>query len=226
MHRPMAASWVAVVFFVVVHLTRALPSDASEAPSTGLRGAGSVPPSARLLQQDSGDGCNQGGPGVAEGSIRFANTSIVIKAPASTIWGFLTRMQYWGMWNDVFSVEMEGAPEVGKHFKISSYFATAPWGLRKTKLTFNLTELEKEKQICWEDAGLPGLQARHCFTFCKVEEGTLLYNYEDHSGVFKRPVRGVMGQATTDGFNRFNDALRNQSESAATAQLAKPAPPQ
>jgi len=222
----MAASRCTLAIFAILHLARALPANLSEASLNGLRGAGSVPSSTRLLlgQQGGGDGCNEGGPGIREGAIRFANTSIVINASASTIWSFLIGMEDWAKWNDVFSVKITGAPELGKHFQIKSYFATAPFGLKHTTLQFNLTVLEQDRRLCWEDVGVPGLSARHCYVFCNVEEGTLLYNYEDHSGLLKYIARRTMGQATTDGFARFNEMLRNQSEMAALAKHNESAP--
>jgi len=225
----MSTSRCVALLVAILHLVRALPANISEAPPSGLRGAVGVAGGARpvLRQQSNGDSCSTGGPGVPEDFARFANTSITIKAPASTIWSFLIDMEHWAKWNDVFSVRIEGAPELelGKHFMISSYFATAPWGLRRTTLRFNLTAMEQDTRLCWEALGVPGLSARHCYAFCNVEGGTLLYNYEDHSGLLEDIVRRTMGQATTDGFARFNYFLRNQSESAAMTKFAGPDSP-
>jgi hypothetical protein len=127
-------------------------------------------------------------------------------------------MEDWEAWNDVFSVRISGAPELGKRFWISSRFRTAPWLLRRSTVRFNLTELVEEKRICWDPMGIMGISGRHCYVFCDAEKnGTLIYNYEDHSGFMKYLVRNTMGRATTDGFARFNEFLRNRSEAAAAA---------
>mmetsp|Transcript_32154 Transcript_32154/g.81182 ORF Transcript_32154/g.81182 Transcript_32154/m.81182 type:complete len:220 (-) Transcript_32154:312-971(-) len=158
--------------------------------------------------------CLEGGPAVGEGAIRFANSSIVINASTAMVWGVLADLEAWGKWNDVFAALIDGPPEVGKRLTLRLYLRTALPGMRHWQARLNVTELKEGRRICFDPVGMPGVAARHCYVLCPVAEGTLMYHYEDQSGLLKHLLLKIMGRVTTEGFKRFNAFLRNQSEAA------------
>jgi len=159
--------------------------------------------------------CGQGGPPLmCDTCLRFANTSVTINASAEVVWDLLTGMGGWDEWNDVFTASVGGQDlQVGTMFTIGSHFRTAPAAnFERTTVLFKLTVLEELEEVCWNAMGIPGIWGRHCFLLCTAQEGTLVYNYEDHRGMMASTTRQMMGNATTDGFNRFNDNLTSEAE--------------
>jgi len=162
--------------------------------------------------------CRVGGPVEPEGYKRFANTSIWISSPAQTIWDILVDMPTWADWNDVFKVTFHKGPAVNstnpsEWFEVHSYFETAWPLMRRTVVWMQLTRFDAvNHKICWNPQGFLGLHGIHCFVLCPSGDGTQVYNYEDQKGPLSGMVRRTMGGPTTDGFNKFNEALRVKCE--------------
>jgi hypothetical protein len=141
--------------------------------------------------------------------MRLIETTIDIRAPATRIWSILTAFSAYPAWNP-FIIAAEGEPRPGARLKIT----IAPPG--RPPMTFRPVVLVAvpERELRWLGRLLlPGLfDGQHEFQLEQREAACRFHHSERFSGILLPLFGDGLFQATREGFEAMNAALKKRAE--------------
>ena len=71
--------------------------------------------------------------------------STTVKIPRAKVWRHVSKMKTWDRWQPVFSVEIDGAPAVGKTFAVTCHWSDGTVDVANEKIV----TVERQRSICW-----------------------------------------------------------------------------
>mmetsp|Transcript_8558 Transcript_8558/g.16204 ORF Transcript_8558/g.16204 Transcript_8558/m.16204 type:complete len:183 (-) Transcript_8558:186-734(-) len=141
------------------------------------------------------------------------NETTVIAAPREEVWPVLFSMAEWATWNEVFAIQIDGPPEVGKPLRITSHWEDGTTSVSNEKIV----TVEYPSRMCWEYQDLPQwlLGTDRCISLAEAQDFdgkpiTHLANYEVFDGPVSTFVKWYKGYLIEDGFRKFNRALKTK----------------
>ncbi|MFY0601709.1 MAG: SRPBCC domain-containing protein [Cyclobacteriaceae bacterium] len=137
-------------------------------------------------------------------------TSINIKAAASSVWKVLMDHENYATWNP-FITEISGATEVGGSLSLM----IRPEGKKPMMIQPTVLKNESETEFRWiGHLFVKGLfDGEHYFKLEPIGKNeTKLIHGENFSGLMVAPILKMVGESTLKGFHAMNLALKNQSE--------------
>lgn len=143
--------------------------------------------------------------------MRQIETAIDIKAPARRIWSILTDFRSYPAWNP-FIVAAEGEPVLGARLKVT----IAPPGRRPMSFRPVIRVAARERELRWRGRlFLPGLfDGEHAFRLEQRRDFCRLHQTEKFSGILVARFGETLFEATQQGFEAMNRALKARAESA------------
>jgi hypothetical protein len=143
--------------------------------------------------------------------MRSIRTEVAIDRPAELVWAILADIDRWEQWNPFAKVR--GRLAVGERIEIElTPPGKKPMGFRPT-----ITKLEPGREFRWlGHLGLAGIfDGEHGFRVdpqgaraCRFEQ------FESFGGILAGPILWLAGDATRQGFEAMNRALKARAESA------------
>ena len=143
--------------------------------------------------------------------MKTLQTEIIIAAPPEKIWKLLMDLDGYGTWNP-FIIEISGDMKAGSSLNVTmSIEGREPATFKPTVLSV----VENEK-FCWRGSlAIPGMfQGTHYFNLEKFEDGkTRFIQGEIFKGLMVKTILRRIGKQTLDGFQKMNQALKENAES-------------
>jgi hypothetical protein len=146
--------------------------------------------------------------------MKTISTSIDINASPAAVWAVLTDQAAFPEWNP-FVTKFAGDLALGGRLEVQ----IAPPGRRGMTFRPRVTAVKPERRLEWLGRLLvPGLfDGRHAFELVELPDGgTRLVQSETFSGLLVR-LSGSMLDATLDGFQAMNQAVKQRAETVAAA---------
>lgn len=146
--------------------------------------------------------------------MKTLSSSIDISATPAAVWAVLTDQASFADWNP-FVRKFAGELVLGGRLEVQ----IAPPGHRGMTFRPRVTALEPQRRLEWLGRlMLPGtFDGRHAFELvARPDGGTRLVQSETFSGLLVR-MSGPMLDATVDGFEAMNEAVKQRAESVAAA---------
>ena len=142
--------------------------------------------------------------------MRTLHTEIGILAPAERVWAIVIDTDRWAEWSPF--AKASGRFAVGERVKV----VLTPPG--KLPMTFNPTvvRLEPGRELRWlGHLGIRGLfDGEHGFRVVPEDVGRCRFeHFETFTGILSTPVMWMVGEATRQGFEAMNRALKRRAES-------------
>jgi hypothetical protein len=142
-------------------------------------------------------------------AVRQIQTSIDIAASPTRVWSVLTDFRAYATWNP-FITSIDGKPQPGAQLRVT----IAPPGRRP--MTFRPVVLTATpRELRWRGRLLvPGLfDGEHAFQLeLLLTAGCRLHHTERFSGLLVALISGSLLDATRDGFEAMNGALKRRAE--------------
>lgn len=137
------------------------------------------------------------------------NTEIEIAAAPSVVWEILTELDEFRNWNP-FVVQANGEVAVGEKLVVS----IKPPGRKVQKFRPTVTVADAERKFEWlGKLGVSGLfDGRHQYVLEPTTEGTNFIQREEFTGVLAGLLIRMIGEATREGFEAMNQALKDRVE--------------
>jgi hypothetical protein len=141
--------------------------------------------------------------------MRQIETSIDIDAPARRVWFILTDFRSYPAWNP-FIIAAEGEPVAGARLKIT----VAPPGRKPMTFRPVVQVAARERELRWlGKLFLPGLfDGEHAFRLEQRREACRFHHAERFSGLLLDRFGDELFEATLQGFDAMNAALKARAE--------------
>jgi len=143
--------------------------------------------------------------------VRTIHTEIGIGAPAERVWDVLAAVDAWPQWNPF--ARMSGRLAVGERVSVT---LTLP-GRKPMTLRPTIVKLEAGRELRWlGHLGVAGLfDGEHGFRVVPEDAGRCRFeHFETFRGLLVAPVMWMVGEATRQGFEAMNRALKARAEAA------------
>jgi hypothetical protein len=145
------------------------------------------------------------------------STSVEIDAPTDAVWTVLTNFDAYPEWNPVMQVA--GRPTEGARLTVELRLP----GKRATTFRPTVTRVTEQRELRWLGhllvAGL--YDGDHRFELEPLADGrTRFTQAETFGGLLAGPINRWLGDATREGFERMNAALKARAESLASERVA------
>lgn len=143
--------------------------------------------------------------------MRTIHTEIGIGAPAERVWDVLAAVDAWPQWNPF--ARMSGRLAVGERVSVT---LTLP-GRKPMTLRPTIVKLEAGRELRWlGHLGVAGLfDGEHGFRVVPEDAGRCRFeHFETFRGLLVAPVMWMVGEATRQGFEAMNRALKARAEAA------------
>ncbi|MFB6155940.1 MAG: SRPBCC family protein [Haloferacaceae archaeon] len=140
------------------------------------------------------------------------STSVDIDAPSDVVWDVLTDFDEYGEWNPFALVA--GRPTEGARLTVE----LRPPGKRATTFRPTVTRVDPGEELRWRGhLFVRGLyDGEHRFSLEALDDGrTRFVQSETFEGLLVGPINRWLGDATREGFEAMNEALRARAESRA-----------
>jgi hypothetical protein len=141
--------------------------------------------------------------------MKTIRTEVRIQAPIHKVWQALMDFERYPEWN--LFIHVTGQPTVGKHLENTIYLAgQSPQVFKPIVL-----KVDHEKEFRWKGKlFISGLfDGEHYFLLEKFDEqSTRLIHGENFTGLLVRPILGMIGTKTQEGFERMNLGLKEWVE--------------
>ena len=142
--------------------------------------------------------------------MRTIHTEIGIGAPADRVWDILIATDRWAEWNPF--ARMAGRVAPGERITVT----LTPPGKSAMTLRPTIVKLEPGREFKWlGHLGMRGIfDGEHGFRVTPEHLGRCRFeHFETFRGVLVAPVMWGFGQATREGFEAMNRALKTRAES-------------
>ena len=117
-----------------------------------------------------------------------ARHQILINAPVEKIWGLLSDIDHWSVWQpDISNAVLEGALIPGSVFR---------WNSGGTPITSQIQEVEPQRRLGWTGKAM-GAKAKHLWILEPQVGGVLAKTEESFDGLIVVLLKGMM-QKTLD----------------------------
>lgn len=142
--------------------------------------------------------------------MRTIHTEIGIGAPAAKVWDVLIATDTWAQWNPF--AKASGCFAVGERVAVT----LTPPGKSAVTMRPIIVKLDEGRELRWLGSlGIRGLfDGEHGFRVvpedvgrCRVEQ------FETFTGLLVAPIMWMVGEATRQGFEAMNRALKARAES-------------
>lgn len=137
-------------------------------------------------------------------------TRTTINTAPEKVWNILTDFKNYALWNP-FVQGISGSKEVGERLKVE----IAPPGQKTMTFKPQLLTFEPQEELRWKGHLLvKGIfDGEHFFQLNLLQDGTTEFIHgENFSGVLSRFLLKKMGDATRQGFEAMNSALKEKAE--------------
>ncbi len=137
------------------------------------------------------------------------NTEIEIAAAPTVVWEILTELDEFENWNP-FVVEAHGDVVAGEKLVVS----IRPPGKRAQTFRPTVTVVDPDRKFEWlGKLGVSGVfDGRHQYVLEPTAEGTKFIQREEFTGVLAGLLIRMIGEATREGFESMNHALKDRAE--------------
>ena len=142
--------------------------------------------------------------------MRTIHTEIGIGAPVDRVWDILIATDRWAEWNPF--ARMAGRVAPGERITVT----LTPPGKSAMTLRPTIVKLEPGREFRWlGHLGMRGIfDGEHGFRVTAEHVGRCRFeHFETFSGVLVAPVMWGFAQATREGFEAMNRALKTRAES-------------
>ncbi|MGB5225773.1 MAG: SRPBCC domain-containing protein [Arenicellales bacterium] len=145
--------------------------------------------------------------------MRLIETEIQIKASPETVWSVLTKLDKYVEWNP-FIKNAKGEVRVGEKLEV----CISPPNGKQMIFKPTVKTVVVNSDFSWLGRFLlPGIfDGRHLFKITPTENGCLLVQKEEFSGLLVPFLWGSLDQDTRAGFELMNSALKRKAESKNT----------
>mgnify|MGYP000436340517 CR=1 FL=1 len=140
--------------------------------------------------------------------MKSIETEIVIDAPVEVVWRVLMDFESYQRWNPFLTIS--GEPKLGAKLNLSIDMKS-----KTKKFKPTIVELVNQKRFAWTGKLLvKGLFAgNHYFDLHPVSEfQTKFVHGENFTGVLKGAILKSIGEATRQGFEQMNEAMKTYAE--------------
>jgi hypothetical protein len=137
------------------------------------------------------------------------NSEIGIAAAPSAVWEILTGLDDFEYWNP-FVIGAHGEVVVGEKLEVSIQMP----GKRAQTFRPTVTVADEERKFEWlGKLGVSGVfDGRHQYVLEPTTEGTKFIQREEFTGVLAGLLFWMIGEATREGFEAMNHALKERAE--------------
>jgi hypothetical protein len=141
--------------------------------------------------------------------VRTIHTEINIGAPGPAVWAILTDTAKWPQWNPF--MQLAGKLAVGERLAVE----IKPPG--KSAMTFKpiVTKLDPGRELRWlGHLGVRGIfDGEHGFRVVPEDVGRCRFEqFETFGGLLSGPILWMAGEATRQGFEMMNRAIKARAE--------------
>ena len=141
--------------------------------------------------------------------MRAIHTEIGIGAPAATVWAVLIDTAKWAEWNPF--AKLSGRVAVGERVSVT----LTPPGKSPITMRPTIVKLDAGRELRWlGNLGIPGLfEGEHGFRVVPEDVGRCRFeHFETFRGLLVAPIMWMVGDATRQGFEAMNRALKALAE--------------
>ena len=141
--------------------------------------------------------------------MRAVHTEIGIGAPAATVWAVLIDTAKWAEWNPF--ARLSGRVAVGERVSVT----LTPPGNSPITMRPAIVKLDTGREFRWlGHLGVPGLfDGEHGFRVVPEDVGRCRFeHFESFRGLLVTPIMWMVGDATRQGFEAMNRALKALAE--------------
>ena len=141
--------------------------------------------------------------------MRAIHTEIGIGAPAATVWAVLIDTAKWAEWNPF--AKLSGRVAVGERVSVT----LTPPGKSPITMRPAIVRLDAGREFRWlGHLGVPGLfDGEHGFRVVPEDVGRCRFeHFETFRGLLVAPIMWMVGDATRQGFEAMNRALKALAE--------------
>jgi len=140
-------------------------------------------------------------------------TETTIDASAQTVWRILTDFDLYPQWNP-FIREISGMAAPGGKIEAT----LQPTQGKSMRIRPTVLEADAPREIRWKGhLGIPGIfDGEHAFTIEAIDADHVRFSQrETFTGVLAGPLLKRWGEATQEGFQAMNEALKKRAETEA-----------
>lgn len=141
--------------------------------------------------------------------MRAIHTEIGIGAPAARVWDVLMATDAWAEWNPF--AKASGRFAVGERVSVT----LTPPGKRAMTVRPAIVKLDAGRELRWLGSlGIRGLfDGEHGFRVAPEDVGRCRFEqFETFTGLLVAPIMWMVGDATRQGFEAMNRALKVRAE--------------
>ncbi len=138
-------------------------------------------------------------------------TELIIDAPIAIVWNILMNFDNYPNWNPF--IHITGNAEVGHHLENTIFLE----GQKPQTFKPKVLEIQQNKTLRWEgNLLIKGLfDGMHYFQLDAINQNqTRLVHGEEFKGILVGLILKMIGTSTEEGFNKMNNALKEQCEMA------------
>lgn len=142
--------------------------------------------------------------------MRTIHTEIGIGAPAAKVWDVLIATDTWAQWNPF--AKASGRFAVGERVAVT----LTPPGKSAVTMRPVIVKLDEGRELRWLGSlGIRGLfDGEHGFRVVPEDVGRCRFEqFETFTGLLVAPIMWMVGEATRQGFEAMNRALKARAES-------------
>jgi len=142
--------------------------------------------------------------------VRTIHTEIGIGAPAAKVWDVLIATDTWAQWNPF--AKASGRFAVGERVAVT----LTPPGKSAVTMRPIIVKLDEGRELRWLGSlGIRGLfDGEHGFRVLPEDVGRCRFEqFETFTGLLVAPIMWMVGEATRQGFEAMNRALKARAES-------------
>jgi hypothetical protein len=142
--------------------------------------------------------------------MRSIHTEIGIMAPAARVWDILIATDQWPEWNPF--ARLSGRVAVGERIAVT----LTPPGMRAMTMRPTIVKFEPGREFRWLGSlGVRGLfDGEHGLRVVPEDVGRCRFeHFETFTGLLVAPIMWMVGDATRQGFEAMNRALKTRAES-------------
>ena len=142
--------------------------------------------------------------------MRTIHTEVDVGAPAARVWAILADFDGWAQWNPFARVK--GRLAIGERLEVEISLPDKP------PMTFRprIVTLEPGRELRWLGSlGMRGVfDGEHGFRVVPGDAGRCRFEqFETFTGLLVAPIMWMVGEATCQGFEAMNRALKARAES-------------